>query len=386
MTIKDKSLSLLPNGFSDVLPGDAQREVDTITSLMGVFSKFGYQRIKPPLVEFEDSLLAPGPGARLASETFRLMDPVSHRMLGVRSDITPQISRIVSSRLENESRPLRLCYANDVLRTRGGQMRTERQFTQVGCEWIGACEDVYSDIEICMISVLGLRDLGITGTTIDFTIPGFVDAVLGDCGGADRDLILKAVSRRDADGLKAFDLPQTDMLVKVMEGSTIAGEALAVLDGLALGAEISEDIQRLRRVCDGVFAVFASLDIDDVTVTVDVLEQNGFEYHRSLGFTIFAESVYGELGRGGRYDICFGRDISQNDSEVAQGFTLYMDTVVQSVVGRVLPKYIHVDCDEDWRVVVDLQAQGWITVRGGRDRISPLCTHIYKNGNVVEIS
>ena len=114
--------ALLPSGFEDLLPPQAEAEYAAIATLMGVFRGFGYARVKPPLAEFEESLLAPGPGAALTQETFRVMDSDTHRMMGLRSDITAQIARIALSRLSEEKRPLRLTYANDVIRTRASQL------------------------------------------------------------------------------------------------------------------------------------------------------------------------------------------------------------------------------------------------------------------------
>ena len=117
---------LLPAGLADLLPPDAAREARAIDVAIERFAAFGYERVNPPLVEFEESLLG-GPGAALASQTFRLMDPVSQRMMGVRSDMTVQVARIAVTRLKHEPRPLRLSYGGAVIRVRGGQLKPERQ-------------------------------------------------------------------------------------------------------------------------------------------------------------------------------------------------------------------------------------------------------------------
>jgi ATP phosphoribosyltransferase regulatory subunit len=383
MSKKDKSLALLPNGFVDLLPPEAQREADSISILMEKFSSFGYRRIKPPLLEFEDSLLAPGPGARLTSETFRLMDPVTHRMLGVRSDVTPQVARIVSSRLGNEKRPLRLTYANDVLRTKGSQMRTERQFTQVGCELIGAGDDVGGDIEICMLALLGMKELGIENITLDLTIPGVVNAVLD---GVDKDVaedILTAVSRRDVDAVEGFGLSQTDILAQIMRASGGAEQALEILADVMSPKLILESIDRLKLVCAGVQAGLDALHITDVDLTIDMVEQEGFEYHKALGFTLFTRSLSGELGRGGCYDVRFGE---YQRGETAKGFTLYMDTISKCVAPNEEQKRVLVPMSEGWSVITDLQQQGWVTVLGTDNDVPARCTHVYKNGTITEIS
>ena len=123
--------ALLPAGLMDVLPPFAAYEARTVERLMAHLAGYGYERVKPPLIEFEETLLA-GSGAALAAETFRLMDPMSRRMLALRPDMTMQVARIASSRLAHWPRPLRLGYAGQVLRVRGSQLRPERQFGQVG--------------------------------------------------------------------------------------------------------------------------------------------------------------------------------------------------------------------------------------------------------------
>ena len=137
MTANDNDhRGLLPAGLADLLPPDAAREARAIDVAIERFAAFGYERVKPPLVEFEESLLG-GPGAALAPQTFRLMDPVSQRMMGVRPDMTVQVARIAVTRLKHEPRPLRLSYGGNVIRVRGNALKPERQFAQVGTELIG---------------------------------------------------------------------------------------------------------------------------------------------------------------------------------------------------------------------------------------------------------
>ena len=123
MTTNDNDhRGLLPAGLADLLPPDAAREARAIDVAIERFAAFGYERVKPPLVEFEESLLG-GPGAALGSQTFRLMDPVSQRMMGVRPDMTVQVARIAVTRLKHEPRPLRLSYGGNVIRVRGSALK-----------------------------------------------------------------------------------------------------------------------------------------------------------------------------------------------------------------------------------------------------------------------
>src|SRR5438477_9780446 len=143
--------ALLPAGLYDLLPPDAEIEAEVTARLMGVLAAHGYERVKPPLVEFEETLLS-GPGAAMAPATFRMMDPASHRMICVRADMTPQIARIAATRLGDTPRPLRLSYAGQVLRVTGSEMRPERPIGQVGAELIGAAG---ADADVEAIAVAG---------------------------------------------------------------------------------------------------------------------------------------------------------------------------------------------------------------------------------------
>ena len=129
--------ALLPAGLRDLLPPDAETEAAVGGGADGRCSpRTATQRVKPPLLEFEDSLLA-GAGAAVAEQTFRLMDPDSQRMMGLRADTTPQVARIATTRLATAPRPLRLSYAGQCLRVRGSQLAPDRQIAQAGIELIG---------------------------------------------------------------------------------------------------------------------------------------------------------------------------------------------------------------------------------------------------------
>ena len=166
---------LLPAGLADLLPPDAAREARAIDVAIERFAAFGYERVKPPLVEFEESLLG-GPGAALGPQTFRLMDPVSQRMMGVRPDMTVQVARIAVTRLKHEPRPLRLSYGGNVIRVRGSALKPERQFAQVGTELIGV-DTAEADAEAVLLAVDALRAIGVADLTVDLNLPTLVAAV-----------------------------------------------------------------------------------------------------------------------------------------------------------------------------------------------------------------
>jgi len=167
--------ALLPAGLYDLLPPDAEIEAEVTGRLMGVLAAHGYERVKPPLVEFEESLLS-GPGTAMTSDTFRTMDPISHRMIGVRADMTPQIARIAATRLAHRARPLRLSYAGQVLRVKGSEMRPERQVGQAGAELIGA-EGPAADVEAIAVAGEALATVGVPHLSVDITLPTLVPAI-----------------------------------------------------------------------------------------------------------------------------------------------------------------------------------------------------------------
>lgn len=274
-------------------------------------------------------------GAALAAETFRVMDPVTHRMMGLRSDITAQIARIALSRLSEEARPLRLAYANDVIRTRGAQVRTQRQFTQVGCEIVG-CDDVVSDVEICVVALKGLAALGVSGVTLDFALP----RIVGD--------IFKATKTAES---------EIDALRHELAGS--ADKAFLALDRIKLPKEGKAYVKRLKAVVEGVREAIQGLKLEGVSLTVDPLETQGFEYHGGLAFTIFAKDMRGELGRGGRYDIYEGGA----PKESAAGFTFYMDTLRQGLRAEEPARVEIVDARTSWADIKKFQDDGYVTVR-----------------------
>src|SRR5438552_3248282 len=167
--------ALLPAGLYDLLPPEAEIEADVGARLMSVLAAHGYERVKPPLAEFEETLLS-GTGTAMASDTFRMMDPISHRMIGLRADMTPQVARIAASRLAHQPRPLRLSYAGQVLRVRGSQMRPERQIGQAGAELIGAGGPA-ADVEVIAVAGEALAALGVPDLSVDLTLPTLVPAI-----------------------------------------------------------------------------------------------------------------------------------------------------------------------------------------------------------------
>jgi ATP phosphoribosyltransferase regulatory subunit len=345
--------ALLPLGLRDLLPPEAAVEADVVARLMAVLTRHGYERVKPPLVEFEDNLLS-GAGAAMAKETFRLMDPISQRMVGVRADMTPQIARIATTRLLNAPRPLRLCYAGQVLRVKGSQLRPERQIGQVGAELIGSA-DVAADVEVIAVAAEALAALGLGGLSVDLTLPTLVPAI---CAAASLDAatieaLRMALDHKDAAAVAAVGGASATLLGRLLAAAGVARKALSTLADLALPDAAAEERARLAIVVERLGRAAPAL-----AITIDPVENRGFEYHSGISFTLFGRGVRGELGRGGRYHTDNGA------GEAATGVTLYTDTVIQAVPEQPQPARLYIPVGVDPAVAQRLRAENWVTVAG----------------------
>lgn len=361
MTYKNHP-ALLPNGLSDLLPPQAENESRVVHVFMEEFAKHGYQRVKPPLVEFEEGLLGEGPGQSLARQTFRMMDPVSGRMMGIRADVTAQIARISTSRLSDAPRPLRLSYAADVLRVNGTQLRPERQFCQVGCEMIGD-GGMESDVESALLALTGLYASGIRDLSIDLTVPTIIRHVFDACGDDEntREHLSDLIGKRDADAIAAYSATSSGIILSLMK---MGGDAKALLQSLkTLPQAALQDMQRLLDVAGKLREALDVYGLQDVQITIDPLEHRGLEYHTGVSFSIFAKNVRGELGGGGRYNIT-----AQNNAvETATGFTLYMDTILRILPAPEANPSKEVAADASWAEIKSLQEQGYSVSRRKSD-------------------
>ena len=382
--------ALLPAGMTDVLPPDAQVEVTAVERLMRVFAGHGYQRVKPPLIEFETSLLS-GSGAAMTDESFRLMDPISQRMMGLRSDMTLQVARIATTRLVRAPRPLRLCYAGQVLRVRGSQLRPERQFGQVGAEIIGVA-DAGADAEVIFMAIEALGDLAITGLSVDVGMPTLVPAV---CAGYALDEttatgLREALDRKDAAAVdtigRAMPTAAASVFSSLLAAAGPADAALSRLDELDLSPGAAAERAALAAVVERVTA-----DAPTLSITVDAVENRGFEYHTGVTFTFFADGVRGELGRGGRYQAGNG-SANGADGEPATGLTLFMDTILRAMPKPAPERRIYIIDGTPASESARLRDEGWVTVVGyavGDDAMAEArrldCTHVLADGAIAVV-
>lgn len=343
--------SLLPEGLRDTLPPHAAAEAQVLRTLIDCLAQHGYERVNPPLAEFEHTLDGPVSGAHVPDH-FRFMDPVSGRTLAVRSDITGQVARIASTRLAHWARPLRLSYSGPVLRVKGTQLNADRQFMQVGAELIGTDAPV-AIAEIISLALRAVEATGLSGLGVDITMPDFLDGLLNTYNILSDDAlrVRDAFDAKDTSALSAMKLP--DVFKNVLTVAGPATAALAHLQTMELPEKAAHSVATALSLIDRL-----STQLSGVSLSLDPCERRGFEYQTTIGFSIFAKTVRGEVGRGGTYVI----QGSEGTAEVAVGFSLYVDGLVEAGHGIQAEKRVLVPAQIDSGIIRDLHGQGWVTV------------------------
>jgi ATP phosphoribosyltransferase regulatory subunit len=372
--------ALLPAGLRDLLPPDAETEAESVEAIMEVFAAHGYQRVKPPLLEFEDNLLA-GSGAAVAEQTFRLMDPESQRMMGLRADTTPQVARIATTRLASAPRPLRLSYAGQCLRVRGSQLAPDRQIAQAGIELIG-CDNPAADAEIVLVGAEALASVGLTRTSFDLTLPTLVPTLLDAAGfeGVTRAAMARALDRKDAAAVARHGGGLASTLTDLLHAAGPADRALIALEAASL-PPAGRDLA--NRLADVVAAIRERVPM--LRLTIDPVEFRGFRYETGVSVTIYAPGRHEELGRGGRYNC--------GEAEPATGLTLYPDAVLRAAPPREPRLRLYVPLGADPGEAARMRHLGYATIAALAPEGDPvaearrlLCSHMLRNGSAVPLA
>ena len=321
-----KNRWLLPEGISDLLPDAAQDLEGLRRALLDTYRRHGFELVLPPLVEYLDSLLI-GSGGDLDLKTFKLVDQLSGQSLGVRADITPQVSRIDAHLLQQRDIN-RLCYAASVLRTRPSGQEGSREPIQIGAEVYGHA-GIEADIEVIdlLLQSLALAELG--PVRLDINHLGLASLLLAELEGVDEEAVLQLLQARDLPSLRELLAPWSQQP---------AAAALLALPECFGPAESA--MARARTVLvpwpqatphlDALDAVLGSLRLarhaGQVSLAIDLADVQGFRYHTGLGFAAYVEGHARAVGRGGRYDgigTAFGR------GRPATGFSLDLRELVE---------------------------------------------------------
>ena len=360
MTETDRDL--LPEGLEDRLPPSAAAAARVTRAVVDVLDAHGYDRVQPPGLEFEKSLASRMAGVQ-PRRMFRFVDPLSLRMMALRSDITPQVARIAATGLAGAARPLRLCYAGQVVAIKGDGLDPTRERLQLGAELIGS-DAVEAAGEIVAVAIEALTAAGARGISVDFTLPDLVDTLAAQALPLAPDAI-EAVRReldaKDAGGLVEAGGEAYLPLLAAIGPFDQAIERLATFD---TGGVLAGRIAALRQIAARVGG--------QARFTLDPSERHGFEYQSWFGFTLYAEGVAGAVGRGGTYRI-LGRD------EAATGFSLYPDALVDLLAAsEPVRDTLFLPLGHDAGVAARLRAVGWRTVAAICPACDPAalgCTH-----------
>lgn len=368
-----KNAWLLPEYVEDVLPPYALAMEGLRRRLLDLFASYGYELVQPPLIEYLDSLLT-GAAQDLDLKTFKVLDSLSGKLLGVRADITPQAARI-DAHLLNRQGVSRLCYAGAVLHTRPSAMLNSREPFQIGAELFGHA-GIEADHESLQLLIAALKTAGLATARISLGHVGLFRA-LAQAAAINSDLeadLFNALQRKD--------VPQIAELTATLDAKL--ANAFRRLPELYGGAEMLDSARRDLPSLPGVTAALDDLAAlsaikDGIALSVDLADLRGYGYHNGVVFAAYVGGHAHAIAQGGRYDgagAIFGR------SRPATGFSLDLRHIVESLPesqarpGILAPYAQDVGLQsaiadlraKGERVVVELPGQGAHRTEAGCDR------------------
>ncbi len=312
---------VLPEYIEDILPAEAMRIEKLRRRVLDLFFEKKYELVMPPLLEYTDSLLT-GTGHDLELRTFKVVDQLSGRMMGLRADITPQVARI-DAHLLNRKGVTRLCYCGSVLHTRPAGPAATREPIQIGAELYGEA-GVEGDLEILQLLCEALETAGVRNARIDI---GHVSVFRAIVRAAEVDAELEG---QLFEALQKKDLPTLKDLTKKMNPKT--REALLALPELYGGAEVLEvaekKLPKLAELTRALGTLRKLAKACRLPAGFDLAELRGYHYHSGVVFDAYCDRVPGAVARGGRYDEvgkAFGR------ARPATGFSIDLRSLAGAV-------------------------------------------------------
>jgi ATP phosphoribosyltransferase regulatory subunit len=321
----------LPHGVRDILPGEARSIARLERAILEVFDNYDFQRVMTPLLEYVD-ILSLGMGQELKDKVFKFMDPASGRVVAIRPDITPQIARLVATRMRDMALPLKLYYRENVLRYQERGKGGPAEILQIGAEYISEAPTPAIDAEIITIAIEALKNAGIKDFRVDIGDVGFVRKILDglDVDANERKLIKDAVAKKDNSGLENLlstldnkvSSEDKDMLLSL---TTLYGEA-EVIDKatkIAARAGASDNLTYLTEV----LSIINKNGLQEF-ITIDLGEVRGFDYYTGIIFEGFSCNVGKPILSGGRYDNLTG---SYGFKASATGFAFNVDNIVSAI-------------------------------------------------------
>jgi ATP phosphoribosyltransferase regulatory subunit len=286
---------VLPEYIEDILPAEAMKIEGLRRTILDLFFAQRYELVMPPLLEYMDSLLT-GTGHDLELRTFKVVDQLSGRMMGVRADITPQVARI-DAHLLNRDAVTRLCYCGSVLHTRPAGPSATREPIQIGAELYGEA-GVEADVEILRLLCQALELAGVRNARVDIGHVAVFRSI-AHSGGMNGDL------ERDLfEALQKKDVPALKELTRKLEPKT--KDALLLLPELYGGAEVldlaEKKLPKLAQISRALGTLRKLAQACRIPAGFDLAELRGYHYHSGVVFDAYCDGVGGAVARGGRYD------------------------------------------------------------------------------------
>jgi ATP phosphoribosyltransferase regulatory subunit len=320
---------VLPDHIADVLPSEARHIEELRRSMLDAARGYGYELVMPPLLEYLESLLT-GTGQALDLQTFKLVDQLSGRTMGVRADSTPQVARI-DAHLLNRQGVARLCYCGPVLHTAPAKPHATREPLQFGAEIYGHA-GLEADLEVMLLAIDCLKRAGLQDLTVDLADAQIVRSLLAGAPvfGEQLALIHAALAAKDSASLQeltvAFPAAQREGLLQLV--GMYGGEELLFDDkkGLNRPPRIDSLLLNLKQL-----AQHLKVAQPDVKISVDLADARGYAYYTGARFAIYSPSASDAVARGGRYDevgAVFGRN------RPAVGFSLDIKDLVAAAPQR----------------------------------------------------
>ena len=333
---------VLPDHLADVLPSEARHIEELRRDLLDMARRYGYELVMPPLLEHIESLLT-GTGEALDLQTFKLVDQLSGRMMGLRADSTPQVARI-DAHLLNRAGVTRLCYCGPVLHTRPDKPHATREPLQFGAEIYGHAGPE-ADLEILLLALDCLNAANVRRPSVDLADARIVRALMFPAQAPARVQVQvhQALAAKDASELARLtrDFPSASReglmaLVRLYGDEKVLDEAQKVLPPSAALDEALTDLRWLAAHLDG------------TPISFDLADLRGYTYYSGSRFSIYAPAASDALVRGGRYDevgAVFGR------IRPAVGFSLD----IKALVNAVGPRPLHAAIRAPWSMAGDLR-------------------------------
>jgi ATP phosphoribosyltransferase regulatory subunit len=362
---------LLPDGVEDILPDTAARLEQARRVCLDLFKLWGYQYVIPPKLEFLESLLT-GTGQDLDLKTFKVIDQLTGRMMGLPADLTPQTARIDAHSL-GHSAVTRLCYADFVLQSRPDHMLASRTPLKVGAELFGEPE-LSGDIEMISLLMETLDALGLESVQLELGDVSIFRCLLDQANldQAQQAEIFSLVQRKSHDALakmvRAQQLPE-QLAQLICELPRFSGD-VTILDkaGALVGhwPQIARAIDNLAELSGAIKQRFPN-----VQLSFDLSELRGFEYHTGVVFSVFLPESGQTVAKGGRYDnigAVFGR------ARAATGFDIELLSVSDHLAEMPVAKVVHCDSDssmdteQKWSAIAALRSEGYIVIEGSAEQ------------------